>query len=192
MYILFLLIMYLVGEIGGGINMGIELNNKVLQQRVECMGKQICVNYDRFYTRNHLWVKVTTDGNLKLGITDYAQQFLKKKAALVEFIKNPAGHDEVEEDEVFCTVYGGMYPDPETLESECMAFDVISPVTGSIFEVNEAVLDKPQLVNIGCYDEGWIATIKPSEDWRVTNTLVRPERYIKLLKKVGKSPLRVL
>ncbi|KON30562.1 hypothetical protein AC480_00855 [miscellaneous Crenarchaeota group archaeon SMTZ1-55] len=172
--------------------MGIELNNKVLQQRVECMGKQICVNYDRFYTREHLWVKVTPDGHLKLGITDYAQQFLKKKAALVEFIKNPAVRDKVEEDEVFCTVYGGMYPDPETLESECMAFDVIAPVAGKIVEVNDAVLDKPQLINTCCYEEGWIATIQPTEDWKVTNALIRPERYIKLLQKAGSGPLRVL
>ena len=185
--------MYLVGGVkGGGRSMGMELNNKVLQQRVECMGKQIYVNYDRFYTRDHLWVKVTADGHLKLGITDYAQQFLKKKAALVEFIKNPAVRDKVEEDEVFCTVYGGMYPDPETLESECMAFDVIAPVAGKIVKVNDAVLDRPQLVNTCCYEEGWIATIQPTEDWKVTNALIRPERYIKLLKKAGKSPLRVL
>jgi glycine cleavage system H protein len=169
-----------------------ELNNTVLQQRVDCRGKQICVNYDRFYTRNHLWVKVTPEGNLKIGITDYAQQLLKKKAALVEFMKNPAVRDDVEEDEVFCTVYGEMYPDPETLKGECMAFDVISPVLGRILEVNDSVLDKPQLVNTCCYDEGWIATIKPTEDWKTTDTLVRPERYMKLIKKIGKSPLRVL
>ena len=172
--------------------MGLELSNTVLQQRVECMGKQICVNYDRFYTRDHLWVKVTPEENLKIGITDYAQRFLKKKATLVEFMKNPSVRDDVEEDEVFCTVYGEMYPDPETLKGECMAFDVISPVTGRILEINESVLDKPQIVNTCCYDEGWIAIIEPTEDWKITDTLVRPERYVKLLKKAGKSPLRVL
>jgi len=172
--------------------MGLELNNTVLQLRVDLMGKQICVNSDRFYTRNHLWVKVTSEGTLKIGITDYAQQFLKKKAALVEFMKNPAVHGDVEEDEVFCTVYGKMYPDPETLKGECMAFDVISPVAGKILEVNESVLDKPPLVNTGCYDEGWIAIIKPTVDWKITDTFVRPERYVKMLTKAGKSPLRVL
>jgi glycine cleavage system H protein len=176
----------------GGKKMGLELKNTALQQRVNCMGKQICVNTDRFYTRNHLWVKVTPEGNLKIGITDYAQQFLKKKAALVEFMKNPTVRDSIEEDEVFCTVYGEMYPDPETLKAECMAFDVISPMAGRILEVNESVLDKPHLANTCCYDEGWMAIIKPTEDWTISDTLVRPERYVKLLTKAGKSPLRVL
>jgi glycine cleavage system H protein len=172
--------------------MGLEITNTVVQQKVDCMGKQINVTFDRFYTRDHLWIKVTPEGNLKIGITDYAQQFLKKKAALVEFIKNPTERDDVEEDEVVCTVYGEMYPEPQTLTCECMAFDVISPVTGHILAVNESVLDKPALVNAGCYDEGWIAIVKPVDDWMLTTNLVRPERYVKLVKRAGQSPLRVL
>jgi len=172
--------------------MALEFTSTVVQQKVDCMGKEITVTFDRFYTRDHLWIKVTPEGNLKIGITDYAQQFLKRKAALVEFMKNPALQDDIEEDDVLCTVYGEMYPEPQTLTCECMAFDVISPVTGNVLAVNEAVLDKPALVNADCYDAGWIALVKPVDDWMRTTNLVRPERYVKLVKRAGQSPLRVL
>lgn len=172
--------------------MALEFTSTVVQQKVDCMGKQINVTFDRFYTRDHLWIKVTPEGNLRIGITDYAQQFLKRKAALVEFIKNPTVQDDIEEDDVLCTVYGEMYPEPQTMTCECMAFDVISPVTGSVLAVNEAVLDKPALVNADCYDAGWIALVKPVDDWMRTTNLVRPERYVKLVKRAGQSPLHVL
>ncbi len=172
--------------------MALEFTSTVVQQKVDCMGKQITITFDRFYTRDHLWIKVTPEGHLKIGITDYAQQFLKRKAALVEFIKNPTIQDDIEEDDVLCTVYGEMYPEPQTMTCECMAFDVISPVTGHVLAVNEAVLDKPALVNAECYDAGWIALVKPVDDWLQTTNLVRPERYVKLVKRAGQSPLRVL
>lgn len=164
---------------------------KVVQQLVQCMGKPVRVNCDRYYTREHLWVKITPDGDLQIGITDYAQKFLKKKAVLVEFASNPLiGHD-VEESDALGVVYGGMYADPQTLECECMAFDLTSPATGRIIDVNKNILENPELVSTECYDAGWIATIKPREDWKYSGNLIRPEKYIKLLKKIGKSPLHV-
>lgn len=156
------------------------------------MGKTIHVNCDRYYTREHLWVKITPDGDLRIGITDYAQQFLKKKAVLVEFVSNPLIGHNIEDGDTFGVVYGGMYADPQTLECECMAFDITSPVTGNVIAVNQDILENPGLVSTACYDIGWIATIKPLDDWKYSGNLIRPEKYIKLLKKIGKSPLHVL
>lgn len=172
--------------------MGINVENSMLQQTVECMGKAVCVNFDRYYMREHLWVKVTPEGNLKIGLTDYAQQFLKKKIALIEFMKNHTVGDDVDEGEIFCTVYGGLYADPETLQYECMAFDMFSPVKGTVLEVNQAIMDKPQLVNANCYDEGWITVIQPEKGWNLVSNLIEPAKYVKLLKTKGRSPLRVL
>jgi len=173
--------------------MGVKLEKGMLQHTVECMGKQVRVDFDRYYTKDHLWVKVTPEGNLRIGVTDYAQKFLKKKAALIEFMKNHTIGDEVEEGEVFCVLYGGLYADPETLQYECMAFDMFAPVKGAMIAVNEAIMDNPQLVNADCYDKGWIAVIKPAKgDWKLNGNLIEPSKYVKLLKETGRSPLRVL
>lgn len=163
-----------------------------VETKVECIGKEICVKHNRYYSTDHLWIQKTSDENIKLGVTDYAQRFLKKKVALIEFRKHATVDDRVEEGEVFCIVYGGLYADPDTLQYECMAFDIISPVNGTIVEINQAIIDKPCLVNIDCYDKGWLAVIKPANKINPHNSLIKPVQYIKLLKNLWKSPFRIL
>ena len=153
------------------------------------MGEKIYVEHNRRYTKQHLWIKADSE-ELRIGITDYAQKALKKKAALVEFKKKTG--DAVEEEEIFCVVYGEVYSDlayHKTLQYECMAFDVISPVKGRIVEVNQAVMDKPQLVNDDCYGRGWLALIKPENGGSV-NKLLEPDKYVKSFEK-ERNPLRV-
>lgn len=171
--------------------MELEQEHRILKHTVQCMGIPVHVNYDRYYTREHLWVKITPTGDLRIGITDYAQKHLRKNAALVEFSTNPVIGHNVEEGDAFAVVYGGMYADPRTFECECMAFDITSPVTGTIIDINQHILENPELVSMECYDKGWIATIKPLEDWKFSGNFVRPEKYVKILEKIGKSPLRV-
>ncbi len=172
--------------------MGTILEKVALQQTVECRGKQVCIDFDRSYTTKHLWSKATPEGNLKIGVTDYAQKFLKKKVALIEFMKNYTIDDEIEKDEIFCVIYGRIYADPKTSRYECMAFDMFAPVKGTIIEVNQAIMDKPQLVNDDCYDKGWIIVIKPKKWWKSASNFLEPTKYVKWLKNEEQSPLRVL
>lgn len=158
---------------------------------VECEGKQICIKSDRFYTRKHMWAKETPEGNFRIGVTDYAQKFLREKVALVEIFKNAIVGDEVHAGEVFGAVYGRLYANLDFMRSECMAFDLSSPVGGRIVEVNNAVLENPQLLNTGPYEEGWIAKISRTQDSDI-NELITPAEYRKVLSRKGESPFRVI
>ena len=95
------------------------------------------------YSKNDEWVKMLDDTTALVGITDFAQSELGD----LVFINLPQVGDAVTKEEAFCDV-----------ESVKAVSDVISPLTGVVAEVNEALLDAPQLLNESPY-EAWIAKI---------------------------------
>ena len=122
-----------------------------LYQSEICRDKSY-IRFDRYYTLYHLWVNISTNGNLKIGITDYAQRFLKEKACLIEL--NREIGSEVEAETVFGAIYGGPYANQYS-GYECVVLDLFSPISGQIIAVNQAILDKPHIVNDDCYVQGW-------------------------------------
>ena len=99
-----------------------------------------------FYSESHEYVKVEGDFAY-VGITDYAQHALGN----VVYVDMPEVDDEVEADEDFGAV-----------ESVKAASDVISPVSGTVVEVNEALEDKPELLNEDAF-ENWIMKVQMSD-----------------------------
>ena len=86
------------------------------------------------YTKSHEWVLENEDGTVTVGLTDYAQQELGD----LVFVNLPGTGDEVAAGEAFGDV-----------ESVKAVSDVFSPVSGTVAEVNEELLDAPQLINDG-------------------------------------------
>lgn len=99
-----------------------------------------------FYSESHEYVKVEGDFAY-VGITDYAQHALGN----VVYVDMPEIDDEVEADEDFGAV-----------ESVKAASDLISPVSGTVVEVNEALEDKPELLNEDAF-ENWIMKVQMSD-----------------------------
>ncbi|WP_443876243.1 glycine cleavage system protein GcvH [Leyella stercorea] len=99
-----------------------------------------------FYSKSHEYVKVEGDFAY-VGITDYAQHALGN----VVYVDMPEVDDEVEADEDFGAV-----------ESVKAASDLISPVSGTVVEVNEALEDKPELLNEDAF-ENWIMKVQLSD-----------------------------
>ena len=99
-----------------------------------------------FYSESHEYVKVEGDFAY-VGITDYAQHALGN----VVYVDMPEVDDEVEADEDFGAV-----------ESVKTASDLISPVSGTVVEVNEALEDKPELLNEDAF-ENWIMKVQLSD-----------------------------
>ena len=99
-----------------------------------------------FYSESHEYVKVEGDFAY-IGITDYAQHALGN----VVYVDMPEVDDEVEADEDFGAV-----------ESVKAASDLISPVSGTVVEVNEALEDKPELLNEDAF-ENWIMKVQMSD-----------------------------
>ncbi|MCF0160687.1 MAG: glycine cleavage system protein GcvH [Bacteroidaceae bacterium] len=106
------------------------------------------------YAESHEWVKV--DGNIAtVGITDYAQGQLGN----VVYVDLPEVDDEVAQGEEFGAV-----------ESVKAASDLFSPVSGTVVEVNEALEDKPELINEDAF-ENWIMKVEISDAAELDNLL---------------------
>jgi len=100
------------------------------------------------FTEDHEWVSIEDDDTAVIGITDYAQEQLGE----LVFIELPeVGSDITQGDEA------------AVIESVKAAGDVKSPVSGSILEVNEALIDTPGLVNDNPETEGWFFKVKVNE-----------------------------
>ena len=95
-----------------------------------------------YYSESHEYVRVEGDYGF-IGITDYAQQALGN----VVYVDMPEPDDEVSAGEEFGAV-----------ESVKAASDLISPVTGVVVEVNTALEDQPELVNLDAY-ASWIIKV---------------------------------
>ena len=98
------------------------------------------------YTPKHTWAQITPEGNIRVGVSDYAQRHLK---GIANIMTEPVG-EEIAKMEPFGVAETWMF-----------MFDLYSPVSGKIVKVNEQLKDKPYLVNEDPYGEGWIIEIKP-------------------------------
>lgn len=117
------------------------------------------------YSASHEWVKV--EGDLVIiGITDFAQ----KELGDLVFINLPNVDDEMVVDEAFADV-----------ESVKAVSDIIAPVTGTIAEVNEALLDTPELINQDAY-AAWIVKAK---DVTGLDALLSADQYLEIISKEG-------
>ena len=96
------------------------------------------------YTKDHEWIKV--NGNYAfIGITNFAQ----KELGDIVFIEIESLDQEISSGEVFGSV-----------EAVKTVSDLFMPMTGEIIEVNQKIIDNPELVNSDPYGEGWMIKIK--------------------------------
>ena len=98
------------------------------------------------YADSHEWVKLEGD-IATVGITDYAQHALGD----IVYVDMPEVGDEVTKGEEFGAV-----------ESVKAASDLISPLSGEVVEINEALEDEPGLVNQDAFGN-WIMKVKVSD-----------------------------
>ncbi|RLI10602.1 glycine cleavage system protein GcvH [Candidatus Bathyarchaeota archaeon] len=101
-----------------------------------------------YYTEEHEWVKKLEDGTVLVGVSDYAQKQLHE----IVYVELPETGSEVSQMDSIGAV-----------ESVKAVSDMFAPVSGTIVEVNEALLDSPELINEDPYGEGWIAKIEPTD-----------------------------
>ena len=107
-----------------------------------------------FYMESHEYVKVEGDFGY-IGITDYAQHELGN----VVYVDMPEVDDEVTAGEEFGAV-----------ESVKAASDLMSPVSGTVVEVNEALEDEPGLINKDAF-ENWIIKVELSDKSELDNLM---------------------
>lgn len=107
-----------------------------------------------YYAESHEYVKVDGDYGY-IGITDYAQHALGN----IVYVDMPEVDDEVEAGEDFGAV-----------ESVKAASDLISPISGTVVEINEALEDNPELINKDAF-ANWIIKISLSDKSELENLM---------------------
>ncbi len=99
-----------------------------------------------YYSKDYEWAKIEGD-KVRVGITDYAQKQLRE----VVYVELPSVGDTVTQNQP----YG-------SIESVKAVSDLVAPISGTIEEVNQEVMDKPEIVNEDPYGKGWLLVVKPS------------------------------
>lgn len=115
------------------------------------------------YTKTHEWVK-KEDELITVGITDHAQTMLGD----LVYVELP---------EIEANVEGGQ--ECAVVESVKAAADIYSPIPGEIIEVNEAVIENPQLINEDPYGKGWLFRIRPHD--KAQSGLLNADEYSKVV-----------
>ena len=104
---------------------------------------------DLRYTPEHEWVRLTGDGTVRVGITDFAQSSLGD----VVYVQLPDVGSEVTAGESFGEV-----------ESTKSVSDLYAPVTAKVIAVNGDLESNPQLVNSDPYGQGWLLELQADGD----------------------------
>lgn len=124
------------------------------------------------YTPKHTWAHVTPEGNIRVGVSDYAQRHLK---GIAHVMMEKVGQ-EVSKMEPFGVAETWMF-----------MFDLYAPVSGRIAKVNDALVDKPNLVNEDPYSNGWLVEIRPNNSVvleQELKTLLSARQYNKVVGRI--------
>jgi glycine cleavage system H protein len=131
-----------------------KVKGKIVKSKNKIISIMAKVIEGLYYSESHEFVRV--EGNVGfVGITDYAQNAL----GTVVYVDMPDVDDEVEAGEEFGAV-----------ESTKAASDLISPVSGTVIEVNEALEDQPELINEDAF-ENWIIKVELSDKSDLDNLM---------------------
>jgi len=119
---------------------------------------------EKKFTKDHEWVEKSGD-LLIVGITDFAQNQLGD----VVSIELPQVGSSFKQNDVMAIV-----------DSVKASSDIFCPVDGEIVEVNEKLLENPELINQSAFGDGWIIKIKPKNSQQF-DSLLSKEQYEELI-----------
>ncbi|HNF49230.1 MAG TPA: glycine cleavage system protein GcvH [Chitinophagales bacterium] len=107
------------------------------------------------YSKEHEWLRI--DGEIgTIGITEFAQ----KELGDIIYVDIDCVGDSIDKDAIFGTV-----------EAVKTVSDLFMPVAGEVLEFNEALKDKPELVNSKPYEDGWMIKIRITDAGQVSDLL---------------------
>ena len=114
------------------------------------------------YAETHEWARLDEDGNVLVGISDFAQEQLGD----VVYVELPELDHSL-----------GAAEEAGVVESVKAASDIYAPVTGVVVAVNDALEDAPELVNQDPYGDGWLFSIEPADGDAELEALMDAEDY---------------
>jgi len=112
------------------------------------------------YLATHEWGRIDEEGILTVGISEHAQDLLGD----IVFVELPDIGKELDAEEESAIV-----------ESVKAASDVYAPLSGEVIEVNEKLLDEPEIVNSSPLEDGWFFKIKLNDASSFENLMTEEE-----------------
>ena len=112
------------------------------------------------YLATHEWGRIDEEGILTVGISEHAQDLLGD----IVFVELPDIGMELDAEEESAIV-----------ESVKAASDVYAPLSGEVIEVNEKLLDEPEIVNSSPLGDGWFFKIKLNDASSFENLMTEEE-----------------
>tara|TARA_B100000614_G_C14399551_1_gene433146 strand:- start:245 stop:628 length:384 start_codon:yes stop_codon:yes gene_type:complete len=112
------------------------------------------------YLATHEWGRIDEEGILTVGISEHAQDLLGD----IVFVELPDIGKELDAEEESAIV-----------ESVKAASDVYAPLSGEVIEVNEKLLDEPEIVNSSPLEDGWFFKIKINDASSFENLMTEEE-----------------
>ena len=112
------------------------------------------------YLATHEWGRIDEEGILTVGISEHAQDLLGD----IVFVELPDIGMELDAEEESAIV-----------ESVKAASDVYAPLSGEVIEVNEKLLDEPEIVNSSPLEDGWFFKIKLNDASSFKNLMTEEE-----------------
>jgi glycine cleavage system H protein len=120
------------------------------------------------YSKDHIWARLDDDNRITIGLSDYGQEGLGD----ISRIELPEEGDEVIKDESF-----------SSLESQNESIELFSPLSGEVVEVNQDLLDSPEIINEDPYQDGWIIRVDVPSTTEYYE-LLTAEEYEEYLKEI--------
>ena len=121
---------------------------------------------DLYYTKEHEWAYVD-ENVVTVGVTGYAQDTLGE----IVYAELPDEGQKVTQNETFGVI-----------ESVKAVSDLFSPVTGTVIEMNSAIVDNPGTINDDPWNDGWLIRIEMDTEKELAS-LLKPSDYKKLIAK---------
>lgn len=119
---------------------------------------------EKKFTKEHEWIE-KSDQIIIVGITEFAQDQLGD----IVSIELPQVSSSFKQNDVMAII-----------DSVKASSDLYCPVDGEIIEVNEKLLESPELINQSPFEEGWVVKIKPNNPEQI-DSLLSKEQYDKLV-----------
>lgn len=120
---------------------------------------------DRRYSKDHEWAQIVGD-EVIVGITNFAQEQLGD----IVYVDLPEVGSSVDQSSKLGEI-----------ESVKAVSDIFSPVGGAVTEINQAVLDSPELVNQDPSGSGWLVKLAPRDASSDFSSLLTSEEYNELI-----------
>jgi len=117
------------------------------------------------YTKEHEWICPEPGDKGKIGLADYAQSHLGD----IVFLDLPTPGTQVEQ-----------FKKMGEVESVKAVSDIFAPASGQVLEVNQTVIDEPQLVNQDPYGNGWLVKLELSQPSEL-DALMNSDEYDKFV-----------